>query len=51
MIKEENIKVHAVFTEGYQTRFTEAFLKIYDRREKERLRKLSMENRTEEAKG
>lgn len=51
MIKEEDIKVHVVFTEGFQTRFTEAFLKIYDRREKERLRKLSMESRTEEMEG
>lgn len=41
MIKEEDIKVHVVFTEGYEKRFTEAFLKVYDRKEKERLRRLN----------
>jgi len=32
--KKENIKVEVVFTEGYEKRFTEAYLKVLEAREK-----------------
>lgn len=32
--KKENIKLEVVFTEGYEKRFTEAYLKVLEAREK-----------------